>query len=206
MTNPTTVLIAKEFVASTKVESLTPGQLTIVGAQKDVLTASDKTAFLALKKANGQVLFSPAIHAANIDVIEASAYIPPIEEQAIVDFTDADVFNGHEYVIRLVYKDIYDHPGQFTQTYRALLGVNSGSTPTVGDKVALAKKFVAAINRKDSYSPIDKSTSRITASQIAGGTDLVVAAKADLPTVIPADGTTAYAIAEDQIFTVTAGA
>jgi len=54
---------------------------------------------------------------ANVAKAEATATIP-----AIADTIEA----GTEYVLRLVYKDIENHPGQFTQTYRYI--AKSGDT------------------------------------------------------------------------------
>lgn len=55
---------------------------------------------------------------ANKGKTEANAEIPAI--------TDS-VSEGTEYVLRLVYRDVEDHPGQFTQTYRYVAKSGDGS-------------------------------------------------------------------------------
>ncbi len=54
-------------------------------------------------------LLRKSVLSAHVAKAEATATIPAI--------TDA-IVEGTEYVLRLVYKDIEEHPGQFTQTYR----------------------------------------------------------------------------------------
>lgn len=42
---------------------------------------------------------------------------PKAEAVSVLDFTAASITVGHRYVIRVVYTDLYEHPGQFTHTY-----------------------------------------------------------------------------------------
>jgi len=76
------------------------------------------------------------------------------ERQATIDIATATSFTpvvGTEYVIRIVYKDINEHPGQFIQDFRA---VAESATP--GD---LTDAFVSKINKnKDSRISAENST------------------------------------------------
>lgn len=98
-----------------------------------------------------------------------SADSAAVERQATINIDGASSFApvvGTEYVIRIVYKDILEHPGQFTQTYRV---VATSVTPSV-----LTTAFVAAIN--------GDSGARVIASK--SGNDLVITGK-----VIPNNAT-----------------
>jgi hypothetical protein len=53
--------------------------------------------------------------------------------------TDATIVAGHRYVLRMVYKDIYEAPGQFTHTYEVYADSN--------DAEALAAAIVKKINK-----------------------------------------------------------
>lgn len=84
------------------------------------------------------------------------------ERSATINIDGASTFApvvGTEYVIRVVYKDIPEHPGQFTQTFRVIA---TSVTPSV-----LTTAFVSEIN--------GDANSRVTAS--ASSNDLVLVGK-----------------------------
>jgi hypothetical protein len=96
------------------------------------------------------------------------------ERVATVNIDSASSFApvvGTEYVLRVVYKDIPEHPGQFTDTFRV---VAASTTPS-----ALTTLFVAEINQKG---PSGKIDSRVVAS--ASSNNLVLTGK-----VIPYNNT-----------------
>lgn len=66
-------------------------------------------------------------------------YVAPTQDVIKIDLTDAALVIGHRYVIRIVYKDIYEHVGQFTHTYEA-----TATSETASDLVA---EFVKIINK-----------------------------------------------------------
>ena len=72
---------------------------------------------------------------------------------------------GTEYVVRIVYKDINEHPGQFTQTIRHIC--TSATLDTFG------AAFVAAITAADA-----KGKLRVTAAYSAGSDTITLTAKA----------------------------
>ena len=45
------------------------------------------------------------------------AYAAKVESTVSFDWTGVTPVPGYRYVIRLIYKDLYEHPGQFTHTY-----------------------------------------------------------------------------------------
>lgn len=66
-------------------------------------------------------------------------YVAPVQDKITITLTDATIVAGHRYVLRMVYKDMYEAPGQFTHTYE----VYAAST----DASALADAIVKKINK-----------------------------------------------------------
>lgn len=73
---------------------------------------------------------------------EGVSYSAPAEQVDTIVCTSLVATAGTEYVLRLVYKDINEHPGQFTQTYRY--------TTVTGDAFGdIGDALVAAVNGDD---------------------------------------------------------
>jgi hypothetical protein len=172
MTNPISVHIGGNVAYTTETTSAgffknaPAGSVAVLDANKNVLTASSTNIaaqefiFLASKTNSGNVIYSQPIRRKNIDKIEAAAPQPPAEE--VVKLKFVSVTEEVEYVVRIVYKDINDHPGQFTQTYRYMS--KKGDTPK-----ELVEAFEKIINKQDYYS-INPDTSRVIASVTTSGT------------------------------------
>lgn len=65
--------------------------------------------------------------------------VAPVQDKVVITLTDAEIDAGHRYVLRVVYKDIYEAPGQFTHTYEVF-----AANTTASD---LASAIVAKINK-----------------------------------------------------------
>lgn len=65
--------------------------------------------------------------------------VAPVQDKVVITLTDAEIVAGHRYVLRVVYKDIYEAPGQFTHTYEVF-----AANTTAKD---LASAIVAKINK-----------------------------------------------------------
>jgi len=63
-------------------------------------------------------LVSDPIKGANVRKYIGKAYVAKAEQTAAVTLTGLTSVAGTEYIVRVIYKDIKEHPGQFTQTYR----------------------------------------------------------------------------------------
>nr|UVX40554.1 MAG: hypothetical protein [Bacteriophage sp.] len=73
-----------------------------------------------------------------------SDYEAPTAEKIEIDLTNAKPVIGHRYVLRIVYKDLYEAPGQFTHTYETV-----ATTETADDLGnALLKKINKHANRR----------------------------------------------------------
>lgn len=47
-------------------------------------------------------------------------YKAPVQEKVELNLAGATIVTGHRYVLRIVYKDMYEAPGQFTHTYETI--------------------------------------------------------------------------------------
>lgn len=90
------------------------------------------------------VEYSNAIQKASKPSYVIGDYAAPVQEKIEIDLTSATVVIGHRYVLRIVYKDMYEAPGQFTHTYEAI-----ATTETAKDLCgALSKKINKHTNRR----------------------------------------------------------
>lgn len=107
-------------------------------------------------------IVSDPIEGALVKSYKGVSYAAKSEQSSVVDLTGWTPAAGTEYLIRIVYKDIKEHPGQFTQTYRHI--ATTATLDTEG--AALAAKVNA------------HSGARVTATYEAGGDTLTIAGKA----------------------------
>lgn len=66
------------------------------------------------------VEYSNAIQKASKPSYVMGDYKAPVAEKIEIDLTSAKPVIGHRYVLRIVYKDLYEAPGQFTHTYEVI--------------------------------------------------------------------------------------
>lgn len=71
-------------------------------------------------------------------------YVAPVEEKIVITLTDATIVAGNRYVLRIVYKDMYEAAWQFTHTYE----VYAESTTAADLAAAIVKKINAHKNRR----------------------------------------------------------
>ena len=142
-----TVLIGKNYPASySTVDALTAGDVALfdeTGAliTTDVKAGEAKELYIGVaqdkidvtmpdgsveKKAN--IKLSPVIKKGMKIKVIASAHVEPVEDKIEIDLTSATIVNGNRYVLRIIYKDIYEHPGQFSHTYEVFANGTSATT------------------------------------------------------------------------------
>lgn len=90
------------------------------------------------------VEYSNAIQKASKPSYVMGDYEAPVAEKIEIDLTSAKPVIGHRYVLRIVYKDLYEAPGQFTHTYETV--ATSGVADDLGN--ALLKKINKHANRR----------------------------------------------------------
>lgn len=152
-----TVLIGKQAPASyTNADALANGDVALFNENKSLIKTAAEAANasslyigVAGAKMNVTMPDGTVAQKANIDfsteIQKASKpsavigeYVAPVEEKVTIDLSAARIIAGNRYVIRIVYKDIYEAPGQFTHTYEAYANTNAAAE--------LAAAFVKKIN------------------------------------------------------------
>lgn len=150
------VVDGEAFVAfADGADALADGEIVVLTKNLDVFTTAtdDFSTTEAIYIAQGtpntfdvgsltgvrEVRLSQKIDGTQVKAFTAHSYAAKAEQDNTVDWTGATVTAGTEYIVRIIYKDIIEHPGQFTHTYRVIAAT--------GETVAtLADKFVAKIN------------------------------------------------------------
>ena len=88
------------------------------------------------------------------------AYEAPVQDKIEIDLASATIVIGHRYVLRIVYKDLYEAPGQFTHTYEVI-----ATSETAAD---LATAFEKAINKHANRRiSVSRSTAKLTLTALA---------------------------------------
>ena len=163
ITRTDTVLIGKTCPASyTTVDYLTPGAVALFDENKSLIkdeTSAVKastiyvgvcTGNMTVTMPNGTsstkkvVEYSNAIQKASKPSYVMGDYKAPVAEKIEIDLTSAKPVIGHRYVLRIVYKDLYEAPGQFTHTYETV--ATSEVAADLGN--ALLKKINKHANRR----------------------------------------------------------
>ena len=153
-----TVLIGSNCPASyTNADALSAGDVALFDENKKILTSdgaaalasaiyigvckgseavTDNTGSLVTKKI---IAYSNKVEKGSSPRMEFNDYVAAAED--IISFNLASVVPvvGYRYVVRVIYNDIYEHPGQFTHTYEVI-----AKTTTPAD---LVTAFKAKINK-----------------------------------------------------------
>lgn len=163
ITRVDTVLIGKTCPTSyTSVDELAQGAVALFDENKNLIKDADDAAKastvyigvvdknMTITLPNGtsgtkrSVEYSNAIPKASKPSYAVGAHVAPIQEKIQIDLNRATVVTGHRYVLRIVYKDMYEAPGQFTHTYAVVATSETGND--LG--TALLKKINKHANRR----------------------------------------------------------
>ncbi len=117
-----------------------------------------------------RLLLSDPIDGNNVRIFNGKVYEAKSEHTATIPAISDTIVPGTEYVLRIVYKDIYEDKGQFTDTYRY--------TARTGDtSVSVFNGLRTRINRDNGrYAVKRRGQSRITANA-ADATSLILTAR-----------------------------
>lgn len=117
------------------------------------------------------VKYTPYIKKGSVRSFVINNYAAPTEEVIVADLSSSTVVAGMRYVVRVVYRDLYEHPGQFTKTYE----IKARST-SVNDLLQDIKGRIL----KDTGRRIDVATTLAdgTTSSTSAAVKLVLTAKA----------------------------
>ena len=72
--------------------------------------------------------------------LKVSSYSAPVEDKIVISGGSITVTPGYRYVLRLIYRDLYEHPGQFTHTYEYIANSSDNAE-------SLLKAFATNINK-----------------------------------------------------------
>lgn len=157
------VLIGKTCPASyTTADALVAGDVALFNENKALIktaaeaaTASSLYVGVAGSKINVTMPDGSVAQKANIDFSNEikknskpsaviGKYVAPVEEKIVITLTDATIVAGNRYVLRIVYKDMYEAAWQFTHTYE----VYAESATAADLAAAIVKKINAHKNRR----------------------------------------------------------
>lgn len=157
------VLIGKTCPASyTTADALAAGDVALFNENKALIetaaeaaTASSLYVGVAGSKINVTMPDGSVAQKANIDFSNEikknskpsaviGKYVAPVEEEIVITLTDATIVAGNRYVLRIVYKDMYEAAWQFTHTYE----VYAESATAADLAAAIVKKINAHKNRR----------------------------------------------------------
>lgn len=163
ITRVDTVLIGKNCPASyTTADALAAGDVAMFDQDRKIIkTAADAVKASALyigvaqdkvtvtkpdgtteQKAN--IEFSNAIQKDSKPSAVIGTYVAPVQEKIVITLTNATIVTGNRYVLRIVYKDMFEDPGQFTHTYEVF-----AESATAADlATAIVKKINKHANRR----------------------------------------------------------
>ena len=153
-----TVLIGTAAPASyTTADALTDGQIALFDQNREIIKNADEAkaaSALYIGVCEGKetvytqggsssvksiIRFSMPIQKGSKPNLVFSEYVPSIEDKIVITATSVTPEIGHRYVLRLIYNDIYEHPGQFTHTYEVIAKTT--------DPVDLINSFKYKINK-----------------------------------------------------------
>lgn len=134
-----TVLIAKTVPASfTTADALADGAIALFDENRNILTsaanaAAAKSIYVGVcegkedvynqagaKSPKSVIRFSMPIQKGSNPTLVVTNFVAKAEDKIVITATSVTPEIGHRYVLRLVYNDIYEAPGQFTHTYEVI--------------------------------------------------------------------------------------
>lgn len=153
-----TVLFARTAPASfSTVDALTDGAIALFDENKKILTstalaAAAKSIYIGVcedkenvydqtgvRSTKPVIRFSMPIQKGSNPTLVVTPSVDRVEDKIVITATKVVPEVGHRYVLRLVYNDIYEAPGQFTHTYEVI-----AKTTAPGDLIGA---FVKKINK-----------------------------------------------------------
>jgi len=111
-----------------------------------------------------KILYSDPIKSGYVSKFLGRAHTVKAEQTASVDLTGMTPVVGTEYLVRIIYKDIKEHPGQFTHTYRYV------------STTATLDTFGAAVAAK-----INAHAGRRVSATYTTGTDVLLLTALEIP-------------------------
>lgn len=158
---PNTVFVGSKVNAAAT--SLAVGDIVLINASTGAplaiaSIANTKAIQLGYVKAIGStdaaatIVKTQVIPKGKVKSLVYSAYASKVEASSIIDFTGVTPIAGHRYVVRVIYNDLYEHPGQYTHSYEAIAATGETAitlATKIGNKIAAHKG--ARVNAYSAY-------------------------------------------------------
>lgn len=149
ITNVNYVLVANADCPASysDIDSLNVGEIALFNQNRELITSTTEAAeaigiYVGLCKKTMQIIdpstdalidkneieFSNLIQRNGIRNVTITEYEAPVQQTITIDATDATIVAGYRYVLRIVYNDLYEHPGQFTHTYEFVSNTSDTET------------------------------------------------------------------------------
>jgi hypothetical protein len=183
MQKPNTVIIGKQTYVTQKApgaaNALTVGDIVVINpANGNVCAIADLTSAveaiqigyvktIGTTTADAEIIKSSFIKKNAITSLTANgtcAYVAKTEASSVVEFSGMTPTIGYRYVLRIVYKDLYEHPGQFTHSYEVIA---TSVNPAVLS-AAFAARITTHTGSRVTATDDGTSTLTITAKVITG--------------------------------------
>lgn len=164
---PNTVFVGTAINTAAETSAPTAGQVFVLSAETgkpiDIDDIGDHNLIqLGLVRGDGSISKTQSIGKDSVKNLKANTYAAKTEASASIDLTGVTPVVGYRYVIRVIYKDIYEHPGQYTHSYEVIA--------KTGDTVdTIGASFAAKINAHQG--------ARATATYTVGTDVLLITAK-----------------------------
>lgn len=173
ITRVNSVLVANATcpITFSNIEALTEGQAAIFDENRKLITSKEdaaaaKALYIGVCQGTMKVVnptsgdledkkmieYSNKIEKTDYLRYSVNDYEAPVAEKIEIDLDSATIVVGHRYVLRIVYKDLFEAPGQFTHTYEVI-----ASTTEAQDLCnAFAKQINRHPNRRITVNPSSK--------------------------------------------------
>jgi hypothetical protein len=137
----TEFLVGEVFLVDEKMELIGTNAKAVAAKEVRFALKTDKTTTYTDTTGADQtatvIKYSEPIQKGAIKNAKYNVYVAPVEEKITFDFTGVVPVVGNRYVVRFIYNDIYEHPGQFTKTYEVI-----ATTAILADLVAALKNRI----------------------------------------------------------------
>lgn len=148
---PNTVFVGSRVNAAAT--SLAVGDIVLINAATGAplaiaSIASAKAIQIGYVKAIGStdakatIVKTQVISKGKVKSLVYSAYAAKTEASSVIDFTNVTPVSGHRYVVRVIYNDLYEHPGQYTHSYEAIAATGETAitlATKIGNKIKAHK-------------------------------------------------------------------
>ena len=148
---PNTVFVGSKVNAAAT--SLAVGDVVLINAATGAplaiaSIANAKAIQLGYVKAVGatdaaaNIVKTQVISKGKVKSLVYSAYAAKAEASSVIDFTGVTPVAGHRYVVRVIYNDLYEHPGQYTHSYEAIAATGETAitlATKIGNKITAHK-------------------------------------------------------------------